>query len=253
MYFQQFQKIYYDFPTSTSFNDLQVLTDITTNVRFRKEVLENITLYDEYDILEGETPEMIAEKIYGNAELHWVIMLVNQRYDYLKDFPMSSSELNQYVIDTYGQDFVYSTHHYEKDGQYVEPYATLKLPPATYVKCIKGDTISSFDEKNIAKVVDITVGIENAVSVMMDTGVFTSGQSLNLKGVRTDNALGTPQYSVVAQFVVPTNGFIISDVYTPISNYEYELRINEAKRRIKIISPSLIQQVLSEFTNLVNP
>ena len=100
MYFKQFPQIYYDFPQANSSDtELQILTDVTTNVRFRKQVLENVTLYDEYDMLEGETPEMVAEKVYGNPELHWVIMLANQRYDYLKDFPMSSRELELYCID----------------------------------------------------------------------------------------------------------------------------------------------------------
>ena len=95
MYFSNFPKIYYDFPQDDSSTVLQVLTDITANVRVRKQVLENITIYDEYDIQDGETPEIIAEKAYGNAELHWLIMLVNQRYDYLKDFPMTSYELQE--------------------------------------------------------------------------------------------------------------------------------------------------------------
>ena len=70
MYFKQFPKIFYDFPQDGTSTTLQVLTDITTNVRIRKEILENVTIYDEYDIQEGETPEIIAEKIYGDAELH---------------------------------------------------------------------------------------------------------------------------------------------------------------------------------------
>jgi hypothetical protein len=115
MYFSNFQKIFYDFPTKENQeNTLHILTDITANVRVRKQILENITLYDEYDILDGETPELIAEKIYGNPEYHWIIMLVNQRYDYIRDFPMSVGELYDYVVDKYGVEGKDRVHHYEK-------------------------------------------------------------------------------------------------------------------------------------------
>ena len=80
MYFKDFPKFLYDFKyDNTDQTKMSVVRDITRNIRFRKEVLENYTLYDEYDIKDGETPEIIAEKIYGNPEYHWIIMLVNQR------------------------------------------------------------------------------------------------------------------------------------------------------------------------------
>ena len=85
MYFANFPKIVYDFDLSNG-TDYKVVTDITRNVRVRKQILENIALYDFYDIAEGETPEIVSEKIYGTPYYHWVIMLVNQRYDYVNDF-----------------------------------------------------------------------------------------------------------------------------------------------------------------------
>lgn len=89
-----------------------ILTDITRNIRFRRDVLANITVYDYYDIIEGETPEIVAEKIYGNAMYHWIVMLVNERYDYLADWPLTQANLDQYVIDKYGSTAT-AIHHYE--------------------------------------------------------------------------------------------------------------------------------------------
>ena len=88
------------------------LTDITRNIRFRRDILANVTVYDYYDIVDGETPEQIAEKIYGNPEYHWIIMLANDRYDYLADFPLTYVALEQYIIDKWG-DQINSIHHYE--------------------------------------------------------------------------------------------------------------------------------------------
>ena len=87
------------------------LTDITRNIRFRRDILANVTVYDYYDIVEGETPEIVAEKIYGNAQYHWIIMLSNDRYDYLGDWPLTYNALEQFVEDKYGAE-ADSVHHY---------------------------------------------------------------------------------------------------------------------------------------------
>ena len=78
-YFTKFPQIYYDFKVG-GVNDpstLMVIRDITHNVRIRKEVLSNVVLYDYYHIQDGETPEIISEKVYGSPLYHWVTLLVN--------------------------------------------------------------------------------------------------------------------------------------------------------------------------------
>jgi len=111
MYFANFNKIYYDFEINGK-RTIKIVSDITKNVRFRQELLSGITIYDEYDIKDGETPEIIAEKLYGSAKYHWIIMLVNERYDYIEDFPVSSYYLDKIVTQKYGVGHEYDTHHY---------------------------------------------------------------------------------------------------------------------------------------------
>jgi hypothetical protein len=118
MYFENFPKFAYDFDINGE-RKVLIVSDITRNVRFRKDILSNVTLYDEYDIKEGETPEIIAEKLYGNSQYHWVVMLVNDRYDYIKDFPLTFTALTQYITDKYGVGNTLNVHHYENSMGYV--------------------------------------------------------------------------------------------------------------------------------------
>lgn len=111
MYFQSFPEILYDFEINGK-RQIILVKDITNNIRFKKEILESVTLYDEYDIVDGETPEMISEKFYGTPEYHWIIMLANQRYDYISDFPLQQPELDKYVTQKYGAGNEYAVHHY---------------------------------------------------------------------------------------------------------------------------------------------
>lgn len=245
MYFEKFPKIYYDFPQDATSSDLQILTDITVNVRIRKALLENITLYDEYDIKEGETPEMIAEKVYGNPELHWIIMLANQKYNYLNDYPMSSEELYNYAVDKYGEQNLQVIHHYEKDGIIINPTAVLKLPLHTASLLKKHDFIIG-DPQGNARIesVDATT---NTCVVKMTYGSFKPGHAVTVKGFR--NGI----YDNVINFQIPqlNNAFSITDDVQEVDNYHYELQINESKRRIKLISSRLVDQIIREFQDIV--
>lgn len=110
--------MYYDFEINGQ-RELKIITDITKNVRLRKEILSNITVYDEYDIMDGETPEIIAEKIYGNPSYHWIIMLANEKFDYVNDFPMSIPILESHIKNKYGVNHIYDTHHYINEDGYI--------------------------------------------------------------------------------------------------------------------------------------
>ena len=250
MYFQQFPKIFYDFPNYSGDDTfLQVLTDITANVRVRKAILEDITLYDEYDMREGDTPEIIAERIYGNAQYHWIIMLANQRYDYLADFPLSSVELEEHIIDKYGADHINDVHHYEVNGIIDEATATIKIPTSVIQSLKLNDFIAAHPVAN-ARITSIDYVNKIAV-VKMDYGRFSDGMTVTVSGVRYDTSLKTNVFASILNFTIPTNGFALNEEYTPITNYEYEVVQNEKKRRIKIISPRLIEQILREYKELM--
>ena len=88
-YFKNFPVAVIDFSELGEEPKEYLISDIITNVRVKSDLLTNLTYYEEYDIRDGETPEIISEKFYGTPFYHWVIMLVNERYDYIFDFPFS--------------------------------------------------------------------------------------------------------------------------------------------------------------------
>lgn len=105
-------------------NKAFAMTDITRNIRFRRDILSQITVYDEYDIIDGETPEIIAEKVYGNAQYHWIVMLTNDIYDYKSDFPLTQLALDKFVEDKYGALADATRHYVNADGYIVNQDAT---------------------------------------------------------------------------------------------------------------------------------
>jgi len=69
-----------------------------------------------YDIEDGDTPELLAYKLYGSVEYHWVLLLVNNIINVGEDWPKSVREFNEYVYEKYGSvALADATHHYEDD------------------------------------------------------------------------------------------------------------------------------------------
>ena len=108
MYFENFPVIPYDSLGDYTTKDV---TNILRRVALRTNVRTNVLLYDTYDVREGETPESIADKLYDDSELHWVIMIVNNITDRYHGWPMNGAQFLQYLNDKYSD--VDGVHHYE--------------------------------------------------------------------------------------------------------------------------------------------
>ena len=108
MYFENFPLIPYD---SVGDGNFKLVTNLLKRVAVRSKVKINASYYDTYDVKEGETPEMIADKLYDDPELHWVILLLNDITDRYHQWPKNQNQFLAYVNDKYSN--VDSTHHYE--------------------------------------------------------------------------------------------------------------------------------------------
>ena len=108
MYFRNFPTIIYDSVGDGEFKDV---TNLLRRVGVRAKVKTNTLLYDTYDVKEGETPEMVANKLYGDPELHWVILLINDITDRYHQWPMTTPQFQAYVTEKYAAPD--ATHHYE--------------------------------------------------------------------------------------------------------------------------------------------
>ena len=98
MYFESFPKIFYD---SVGQGNPKVVTNLLRRVAIRAKVKTNTMLYDTYDVKSGETPEIIADKLYQDPELHWIVMLVNNITDRYHQWPMKEQQFNTFLNEKY--------------------------------------------------------------------------------------------------------------------------------------------------------
>ena len=82
-----------------------------TRVKVVASVEENLFNFDYYDVKDGETPELIAHKYYGDINLHWTVLVANDIIDYYEDWPMSVQRFEEFVNNKYEN--AAAVHHYE--------------------------------------------------------------------------------------------------------------------------------------------
>jgi hypothetical protein len=242
MYFAKFPTITYPFEINGKLT-AKTVTDITINVRIIKEILANLTLYDEYDIKEGDTPEIIAEKVYGSPLYHWVLMITNDRFDYTTDFPLTTYELEQYVLRKYGGPIKLRT------TQAVTNSTTVHVESTTGL--IVGTSFNYRPTPSASLIVTYITEILNDKS-------FTVSDTITSLPINTlvnaHPVYGVHHYEDDKGNIINKgniNVYGIASVERIISNYDYEARLNESKRRIKLISPENLFRILAQFKSLV--
>ena len=108
MYFANFPLIPYD---NYGTGDFRLTPNILKRIAVRANIKTTTSLFDTYDVKEGETPEMIADKLYGNSEFHWVVLMMNDVVDRYHQWPMSRRQFLAHLNDKYTN--VDGVHHYE--------------------------------------------------------------------------------------------------------------------------------------------
>ena len=108
MYFDSLPKIAYPYDKQKK---QTILPDI-----FRRAILDkffkNRAILERYYVKDFETPEILAHKLYGRSEYHWIILLANDIIDVQREWPISQEELVTYVNDKYGANNSSSIHHW---------------------------------------------------------------------------------------------------------------------------------------------
>lgn len=91
----------------------RVFTNLLARASVIPELLKSPAIYYNYDIQDGDTPEIIAHKYYGDSYRYWILLLANEILDPQWEWPMSGKVFGDYISAKYGVNQS-SIHHYEK-------------------------------------------------------------------------------------------------------------------------------------------
>lgn len=112
-FFEPFPTVNYDLKKN---NKLAVLTNVTLRLKIQEILRSRTAVYYNYNVKDGERPDIIAYKYYGDPSLDWIILLVNNIIDPFYDWPLDSASFDRYIKDKYGSvaNAQARVHHYEK-------------------------------------------------------------------------------------------------------------------------------------------
>lgn len=215
-FFDKFPKILYDID-GKQLSNYQTVTNIFFRVRVIREILGNISAYYEYLVKDDDTPEILADKVYNNPEAHWIILLANNIVDPQYDWPLNSTNFNNYIINKYGsiENAQTTYHHYEK--------------VVTREESFSGTVVEN----------RFVINQANAANSMVDSTIPYDTYN-SLSETQTVNTINMGEGRTVIEIVHRDR----------ITNYDYEQQMNDNKRSIKIIKPEYYQQIVREFDNL---
>lgn len=254
-YFDRIPKLKYDINRSLVNPKYETVTNIFFRIRVIQEVLDNIDSYFVAEIEEGETPEIIAEKVYKDSGANWIITIANNIIDPQWQWPLGYDEFQKYIIGKYGsvENAQTTNHHYEMvvtrtlspdnittERRYIvdkEKFTNnnLNVPYNYYLPSVV--TLDILADDSVIKV-DSSLYTVDSGAEQQDPGEYglQPGSLAYAQYVNTYNIGGKTVVEVV-------NG-------NAVTNYDYEDQLNESRRFIKIIKKEYYERIQDEFNIL---
>jgi hypothetical protein len=78
-----------------------VLTNLMARSELIPSLLNNPMMFYKYDIQDGDTPEIVANKYYGDSYRYWVVLYANQILDPQWNWPLNNQQFDNYLIKKY--------------------------------------------------------------------------------------------------------------------------------------------------------
>jgi len=236
--FQNFPKIQYTLESGK----VITIKDFFRKAKIESASLDSIIEYQYYEIEEGERPDIVASKLYGDSDLHWTFFLVND-FDNYYDWFMEYETFENYLNEKY-------------QGQCLVATNTTDIVSASS-KFLVGETVTSNVDGKTASVLSVDP-IHKCLTVLGDN--IESGETISSHD-KDGNVVKSFTVSSVSDSKDGVHHYVDSSGnrrtyggtgYTPVTHYTEEFEENERKRQIKIISPSKITGVLKEFERIMS-
>ena len=216
---------------------------------FRKSKIEQESVnalidYSLYTLTDGDRPDTLATKIYGNSNLHWTFFLVNDMenyYDWHKDVNTFDNYLNkkypgQYAIGSQPSDIV-SAKQFLSD-------TSNKFLLGEKVTSVSGEgRILTVEPEKCRIAIDVSVcefKANDTITGAVSSRTLTPTSVINHRdGVKYyENSAGLRRNQEAVG-------------YSEKTIFEHEFEVNEEKRHIKIISPSIIGNIVRRFEKVM--
>ena len=216
-YFKELPNILYQSPLldKNSSRDYIVIKNIFRRAKLLDYLTGSATGLNQYTIGDGERPDTIAENLYGDARLDYVVIIIAGITNIHHEWPLQDYQVYDYALQKYGSESeMLSTHHYET-FEIRDNLDRQILPP----KLIVDEEFKIYGSRSkYPSDTRYTLRAQTGYRQLDDKDEYT---------VKTDN------------------------IAHAVSNIEYEVEQNNKRREIDILKTGYLQTFLNDFRDVV--
>ena len=247
-YFSKFNRIDYIFGDdyfSKGGGDsvLELMQNLTSYVEVIDSIKQNSSFYSKYEILEGDRPDQVSQKLYGTPEYHWTFFLMNDKIREGR-WPTSPNDVFDRAVLTYGTRVITTR---------------TKLTDKYKIGQTITGASSGATAKIGARILDLgQLFLEDVV------GTFVAGENVN-----SVNANGVTEVITVTSFEFQYNAahhyensdkeYVDIDPevgpgaqLTEVTWLDRVQKINTDNREIKVIKPGVVNEIVKSFRDAVS-
>lgn len=259
-----------------SITDYVAVKNLFKRPKIKTDILDKLAFFEKYSISGDERPDNVAFRFYNDATLDWIILLSNNIINIQSEWPLTQKAFDNYLTEKY-QTFenLYSVHHYE----------TLEVKNSSGITILPGGVRTSQNTIDYRKYVyppDKTVIEFKIISSIPLSSGTTDEEDIGIKRSQLENTFsdavfgnavidsntnnlwvyyGDDWYNITNQnYGRPVPYFIqlydanlgkeilYTDIIKPVTNYEYELNLEEKKRQIYVLKSDYLNILFNDLT-----
>lgn len=116
------------FPNQSTNQDYVTIKNLWKRAKLREDITNAVTAFYYYQIEGNERPDEVAEKVYGDPELDWVILITNNITNINEGWPADNNSFYKYLIDKYGSDEALQEIHHTETNELRDDFNRLVIP-----------------------------------------------------------------------------------------------------------------------------
>jgi len=231
-YFKNFPEISYKLDSGK----VVFIKDFFRKSKIEQDAVNSIIQYNKYELSDGDRPDILATKLYGNSNLHWLFFLVNDIENYF-DWHKDNQIFERYIDKKFLGQLATGTQ------------STDILTPTT--KFLLGEKVTSVSSEG--RIIEVSP-LEKRICI--DGGNFVANELITgaVSG-KTFTPTSIINHRDGISFYKNSDGLkrnTESSGFTGVTFYEDEFDKNEEKRKIKIIKPSLVDNIVERFEEVMS-
>ena len=214
-YFRELPNILYQSPLlhKNSSTDYIGIKNLFRRAKLYDYLSENVSIFNKFVIGDGDRPDTIAESLYNDSSLDYVVVLVAGITNINHEWPLQDFQVYDYALQKYGTESeMFENHHYE----------------TFEIKDDKGRQILPPD-------------------LIVDKDFKMDGSALRFNSTYTlISEAGNTQLDDKNEYTVSTD-----NIARAVSNFEHEISENEKKREINVLRNGYLSIFINDLRDVV--